>query len=168
MIGLGSCFGIYFLLRHPESKITSLAPSILLGLGLFAAAQNIGGHDKLQSEKIPWRHSLTEGIKEAQAANKPIIVDGWAEWCAACKEMDVTTYQDSEVKQVVTQDWISIKIDFTQPTDELDEIARKYDMQGLPVTILLPPSGEITKQQRITGYVSRDDLLNALKSFRAH
>lgn len=163
VVGLAWC--IRYLFSNDTNKYRSILPSLVLGIGAFALVQNISGGDL--EVKIKWQKSLEQGIALARQLNRPLLLDGWADWCAACKEMDVTTYQDDRIKQELSRNWVTVKIDFTELTDELDAFAQRYQMHGLPVTILLPSSGDLANKHRMTGYISADSLLTQLTQFRS-
>lgn len=156
-----------YLFSTNTSKLATILPTMCLGLGIFALIQNISGEDIVSDIKIVWHHSLEAGRKAAEKDQKPILLDGWADWCAACKKMDVTTYQDPRVRQLIAKSWVAVKIDFTELTDELDAFASKYQMHGLPVTLLLPADGDTRYQKRMTGYISADDMLTELQRYQA-
>ena len=165
---LGAAAVIGVGINAPNNKSAAIIPTIILGFSLFAGSQWLSGGDIPKDHKLNWIMSIEEGIKQAQANNKPIIIDGWAEWCEACKKMDRTTYLDPELKQELVNHWTIVKLDFTEIDEAAEVLAEKYKMQGLPVTVLLEPEGEMDdKAVRLTGYLSAKRLLRELKSYRA-
>lgn len=147
-------------------KLTQLLPTILFGLGLFASVQWATGTD-LVSE-LNWIKSEETGYQLAQKEQKPIIIDGWADWCVACKKMDQSTFRDARVISLLKGKWVSVKLDLTESNDTNEALAAKYEMNGLPTVVLLPPDGDKAKAKRLTGYVSADRLLEELQSFQGN
>ncbi|MGE0174854.1 MAG: cytochrome c biogenesis protein CcdA [Oligoflexales bacterium] len=171
MIAVAAGLGIFLLsyaqpsLRH--NKTFQLIPTAILGFGLFAGSQWLSGRDAITSQPITWLHSIDEGMEVARQTRKPIFVDGWAEWCEACKKMDVTTFVDPEVTSLITSGWVPVKLDFTQLDEANMALGQKYDLLGLPTVVLLPPDGDITKMTKITGQVNAAALLQHMQKFQA-
>lgn len=164
--GLGGVACFVYIARAMTSKAWAILPTGLLGLGLFAATQWLTGGDVASNLKITWHPNMETGLALAKEEQKPILVDGWAEWCEACKKMDKTTYQDEQLRLQLQSEWITVKLDFTDLTEEMEALSQKYGMQGLPVTLLLPPSGDLKKGRKLTGYVSATQLKDELKKFQ--
>jgi thiol:disulfide interchange protein DsbD len=144
-------------------KSTHLLPTILLGLGLFAAVQWGTGTDLVSELAVI--HSEEEGYRLAQAEQKPLIIDGWADWCVACKEMDKTTYRDPAVITLLRERWIFVKLDLTESNEANEALAAKYEMNGLPTVVLIPADGDLKKAKRLAGYTSSERLMEELRSF---
>jgi thiol:disulfide interchange protein DsbD len=145
-------------------KGVQLAPTILLGCSLFAGIQWLSGSD--MATKISWLKEETSAYAEAQKSGRPILIDGWADWCIACKEMDKTTFQDPEVISLLQDEWVVAKLDMTQQTEADEALAQKYGMVGLPTLVLVPADGDLSKSVKLTGYVSAKRLLDELRSFK--
>lgn len=160
-IGIAIILSRASLMHH---KITQLVPTFIFGLGLFATVQWATGTD-LVSE-LEWIKSDEKGYEMAKTEGKPIIIDGWADWCVACKDMDKTTFRDPEVISLLKDEWVSVKLDLTESNDKNEALAAKYEMNGLPTTVLIPADGDLSKAKRLTGYVSAERMLEELKNFQ--
>ena len=161
--------GAFLVLNHSRwihQKTMLLVPTLLLGTGGFAAVQVISGEDL--DVKVHWYYTETAAFEAARQQGKPILVDGWADWCAACKEMDATTFQDEKLVRYLSTHWIMLKLDMTEFTDENEALAAKYGMQGLPTLVLLPSSGSLEKTVKLTGYVSAGRLMQEVQSFEGN
>ncbi|MBN1551355.1 protein-disulfide reductase DsbD [bacterium] len=110
--------------------------------------------------KVQWQTDMNVALDKATKENKFVIIDFTADWCAACKELEHTTFVDSRVSQKLKQ-MIPLRIDATKSRDpKTKEILDNFNVLGLPTIILQDPSGiEIS---RVTGYVAADQFLKFL------
>jgi len=173
IIAVGSgTFGLLFfawILRDhglQNNKVIMIAPSLLLGASLFFGIQYLTRPSAVQHEALHWYKSEEEAFKESSQANKPVLVDAWAEWCEACKKMDVTTFLDPRVIAELREHWILYKMDLTESTDENSQLQEKYELPGLPTSTFLPPGGELAKKRALNGYTGADSMLEELLSYR--
>lgn len=96
---------------------------------------------------VPWQNWSDAAFSQAREGNKLILVDLSAEWCAFCKKMDATTWQDPRVLAAIDKDYVPIKI-----VDEQDpELAARYRQYGRPAVIILDAEG--TELMRKRGYM---------------
>jgi thiol:disulfide interchange protein DsbD len=101
----------------------------------------------------------------ARAAGKPVLVDFFADWCAACKELDRETYPAPEVITEAER-FFSIKIDATNSEDALDALMERFGVQGLPTVAFVSSGGEILQNPRVTGFLKPEPFAEELKKVR--
>ncbi len=145
---------------------------ILLSIGAFFL---IVGIIRVQSPDVPqsstshaveagfWRTDVTTALADARKEDRPVIIDFYADWCAACKELDKFTYTDPRV-QAQLQRFVRIKVDMTRNTPENEVWKDKYKIVGLPLVVFHDPSGKLLDSPRITGFVGPDEFLKILKT----
>jgi thioredoxin-like negative regulator of GroEL len=104
-------------------------------IGLAVAALLAGG----TTHGIQWQRNFEEALKKAKAANKPVMVDFWAEWCGWCHRLDQTTYVDPIVVKLA-QDFVAVKVDTEGSRRDVD-VAARYDVSSLPTIAFLSPGG---------------------------
>ncbi len=108
-----------------------------------------------------WLTSDTEAFKEASVSGKPVLLDFFAEWCAACKELDEKTWPDRTVKMELDR-YIRVRLDLTRLNERTRELQRKYRVIGMPTVILLDSgSKEIS---RFEGFQPPDFVVKFLQS----
>jgi thiol-disulfide isomerase/thioredoxin len=105
-----------------------------------------------------WMYSLEDAKKLAVATNKLILVDFWASWCGPCKKMDAESWSKDEIKQIM-KNYVSLQIDI----DINKELARKYNVQGIPYIFILDPNGEVVYQQM--SYMNKNQVKNLLEKY---
>jgi thioredoxin-like negative regulator of GroEL len=88
---------------------------------------------------IHWEHRFDDAVKKARAANKPIMIDFWADWCGWCHRLDQTTYVDPVVVRL-SEDFIAVKVD-TEGARKNQEIALRYNVATLPTITFITPGG---------------------------
>ena len=64
------------------------------------------------------------------------MLDFYASWCAACKELDHKTYADPAVAAKL-DDYVNVKLDFTRSSETTQALTEKYQIPGLPVVIFM-------------------------------
>jgi len=88
---------------------------------------------------IPWLEWGADTFSRATAERKPVLLAIGAAWCRWTEEMDRVSYRDPEVVRLVTERFISIRVD----ADRRPDVSERYTLGGWPTTAFLTPSGEI-------------------------
>jgi thiol:disulfide interchange protein DsbD len=104
-------------------------------------------------------------LARARAEGKPEMIDFFADWCAACKELDRETYPSPEVIAEAGR-FLSVKIDATNSEDTIDALMDRFGVQGLPTVALVSSSGEILRDPRVTGFLEPRQFAEELKKVR--
>jgi thiol:disulfide interchange protein DsbD len=106
---------------------------------------------------VAWQvNKEPEVLAKALREDKSILIDVYADWCVACKELDEKTYIVPEVAERL-KNFALLKLDFTRSSPWAEEMKRKYEITGMPTVIFLDPSGE--EITRFTGFKSAGDFL---------
>ncbi|HID44366.1 MAG TPA: thioredoxin family protein [Chromatiaceae bacterium] len=96
---------------------------------------------------VSWKTWSDDVFAQAKAQNRLVLVDLSAEWCAYCKKMDATTWQDAAVLAAIEQDYVPVQI-----MDEKDpELAERYRQYGRPAVIIMDANGKELMRKR--GYM---------------
>jgi thiol:disulfide interchange protein len=99
------------------------------------------------------------------------LIDFSAEWCAACKELDLHTWTDPVVAKEVSDHFVALKVDATEETDAINQLTSKYNVPGLPTVLMMacrddrPPECAIPGDgpTRVTGFLSPPEMLDRLR-----
>jgi thiol-disulfide isomerase/thioredoxin len=107
--------------------------------------------------------AIEKAQKEAVHEDKLIFLDFYASWCTPCKWMEETTFNDTEVKKLIGEKYIAIKVNI----DEFDgfDVKNKYDVQFLPTILVFDKNGKVIERVEETLSPSKMKLmLNRLAS----
>jgi thiol:disulfide interchange protein DsbD len=106
---------------------------------------------------VAWMHDEGEALALAKREGRPVILDFWADWCVACKELDRTAWADPRVQEAASR-FTAVKVDATEDTAEVAALFRKYDVVGMPTVIFIDRHGQEVPV-RIMGSISADEML---------
>lgn len=149
----------------------ALAAGVLLGL---RAVEGIAGVDLLPrggavvaSEAEAHGGWIEQDFEAAQARAKAegklLLVDIYAEWCSACKELDEKTWPDPAVKAWIQQHAVAVRIDtFAKRKD----LAERFKVVGYPTVMLMDASGAEVRP-RLLGFEKPEVLLRWLAGTQA-
>ena len=154
------------------SRLRKGAGVALLALAAFYAVGVGEARSGEAGSGIAWMvNREAEGLARARAEGKPVIIDFWGDWCAACKELDRTAWSDPRVEKEAEQ-FVAIKVDNSadQMADPktsamVDEVMTKYGIVGQPTVVFIDARGrELPPDERVLGVVSADEMLGRLKA----
>ncbi|MBR3002217.1 MAG: thioredoxin [Clostridia bacterium] len=91
--------------------------------------------------------------EEVMKADKPVIVDFFAEWCGPCKMMSPI------IDGIAEELGESIKVGKVN-TDENLDLAQKFNIMSIP-TIMVFKNGNVEKT--FIGVTDKNDIINAVK-----
>ncbi len=106
--------------------------------------------------------NIAELERHLQSANTPVVLDFYADWCVACKEMERFTFSDTKVGEHLKQ-FRLLQVDVTANSDEDRALMKKYGLFGPPGMILFNSAGQEVPQSRVIGYMAPDPFLKHLQ-----
>ena len=98
--------------------------------------------------RTQWDRWETETFARADAENRIILINVVASWCHWCHVMDEETYADPEVARLLTEHFVTVRVD----SDARPDVAERYREWGWPATAILSPSAQPVLELR--GYQS--------------
>jgi thioredoxin-related protein len=112
--------------------------------------------------------SYDKGLEAAKKEKKHVIVDFYTTWCGWCKKMDKDTYENTEVKKLLSENYIAVKLNaesskalsLNGKTLTERQVAQEFKVTGFPTTCFLKPDGE--KIACLPGYAGPDHFANIL------
>jgi len=154
--------------REKAMKASALV-LLLAGVGLRFGW--VGAPRSDRPFQIPWLHDEKMAVQQSRDTGKPLLIDFFAEWCAACKELDVHTWTDPVVAKEVADRFVPLKVDATEETPENEHLQQKYGVPGLPTVLMMacrderPPECAVPGEgpTRITGFLPPPEMLQRLR-----
>ena len=92
---------------------------------------------------------------EVLQADKPVLVDFWAEWCGPCRMVSPI------VDELAGEHAGSLKV-VKLNVDDNPDIARKYRVMSIPTLMVFSDGGE---RKRIVGARGKTQLLSEMSEF---
>ncbi len=146
---------------------------LLVGAALVVGAVG-GSRDPLaplgflRSAATPGEHVAFERVKTAaelearlEAADRPVMLDFYADWCVSCKEMEKYTFTDTRVAAKMRQMTL-LQVDVTANTDADKALLKRFSLFGPPGIIFFDRHGQERKGLRVVGYQPAEAFLKVL------
>lgn len=154
LIILASVYGAFLpakgasALRHIQKGLMQALLIVGIGYLLISAfdlrpyihGQITGNASINQIQKLNWQPYSEALLAQATKEQKPVIIDFWADWCAACHELEEHTFSDPRVR-ALAEKFVLLKFDATSDSAELRSLKKKYNIQGLPTVVFINPNG---------------------------
>lgn len=154
---LASVLG-WFAFRRDRGALKFMAALLLAwtisGAYLHSGSSSLGG----ATTDTQWLTSLEAAVDTARTEKKIALVDLFAEWCGACKELDTVTFSDAAVKAEL-QHFITARVDFTVDSPANGALAERYSVVGLPCILFLDGTGAELPNSRISGFMTPTELI---------
>jgi thiol:disulfide interchange protein DsbD len=131
---------------------------VALVAGLYATILPLVRGESAAVTGPGWLGSEAHAAQKAQSEGKPLMVDFTADWCVACKELEHLTFSDPRVIELAKR-FVTVRVDATKQTPEIQELMRKYGIVGLPWVAFVSPDGRILATLTVTGYIDADTML---------
>jgi thiol:disulfide interchange protein DsbD len=93
---------------------------------------------------------------------KKIMLDFSAEWCTSCKELEEVTFSNEKVKKALS-DYVLIRADVTENSDENKALSKKYGIFGPPALIFFDENLKVKSAKTIIGFIEPEPFLEHLK-----
>jgi len=125
--------------------------------------------------------SFNDALTKAKSENKKVIVDVYTDWCGWCKKMDAEAYSNDEVKKIIEDNFVFVKLNAEgknkityngkQYTEE--ELSYYFEVFSFPTTIFLESDGKLIeyrydnmKMKNLPGYFKTEEFKKILNYFK--
>ncbi len=94
-------------------------------------------------------------LDRAEAENKLVMIDFFAEWCGPCKKMDAVTFHDARVAESIDAAYVPVQVDCESGRKGPGglsgvELADRYDIKSYPTIVIARADGTVV--ERMSGY----------------
>ncbi len=118
------------------------------GVSALASGGTVASSTHLKFQTIATVEALEAAVR---AATKPVMLDFYADWCVACKELDAFTFSDPAVAKRM-QELTLLRVDVTANNANDKALMRKYQLFGPPALLFFGPDGQELSQARVIGF----------------
>ncbi len=161
-----------------RSRVSAMLAVLLLVIGL---AQIIGAVSGARSPLQPLAHfggstpaaveantvsfrriaSLADLEQIRATATRPVMLDFYADWCVACKEMERFTFSDPQVAATMAR-FELLQVDVTANNADDRALMKAYSLFGPPAILLFDPATPSSAPARVIGFTPATAFLDAL------
>jgi thiol:disulfide interchange protein DsbD len=130
---------------------------LMLVLGLLLGVKSLESGTKVsllprfapgreaETRRSPWMEQDYEGaLAKAKAGGKLLVVDVYADWCAACKELDEKTWPDPDVSAWLARNAVAVRIDTHKVRRDL---AASLQIRGYPTVLVVDARGKVLRRR---------------------
>ena len=89
--------------------------------------------------------------KLAETNGKPVMLDFYADWCVACKELEQLTFSDTKIQQLLA-DTTLLQVDVTANTDEDKALLKRFVLFGPPGIVFFDGQGKLISSVKTIGF----------------
>lgn len=114
-------------------------------------------------KKLDWKPFSEQALADAIKNKQPVLIDFYADWCGACKELEKDTFTDSRIQEL-SKKFALLKIDATEDFPGLDKLKSTYNVRGLPTMVFYDVDGKIRPELTVTGFEDADKFLGRMNS----
>ncbi len=123
-----------------------------------------GSANAAENRVLPFEpvRSVAELEARLASAERPVMLDFYADWCVSCKEMEKFTFSDPAVRAALAG-FTLLKADVTANSDDDKALLARFKLFGPPGIIFFDARGQEIGGQRVVGYQDAERFLATLR-----
>ena len=119
--------------------------------------------EQSQSTSFTKIYNTGELFSQIKSSKKITMVDLYADWCVACKELDKYTFSEKKVADLL-KNLNLIKLDITKTNDDNSKFLKDYKLFGPPAILFFNNDGTEIRQSRIVGFIDAENFIKIYKN----
>jgi thiol:disulfide interchange protein DsbD len=145
-------------------KFLSILLFIYSGLQIYGVNSNknfdpmFSFIEQSQSTSFTKIFNTNELFSQIKNSEKITMVDLYADWCVACKELDKYTFSEKKVANLL-KDLNLIKLDITKTNDDNSKFLKDYKLFGPPAILFFNNDGTEIRRSRIVGFIDAENFI---------
>jgi thiol:disulfide interchange protein DsbD len=142
--------------------------SVLQPLGHLHSAQAAGSPNTptpagLKFERVQSVQALDTALAQAQQKGQTVMLDFYADWCVACKELEAFTFSHPEVQKRLGP-VLLLQADVTANTPADKALLKRFSLFGPPGMVFFDGAASTKVVHKVVGYQNPADFLVSLTS----
>ncbi len=125
------------------------------------STETAASHNALRFERVASRAALDTALAQAQSKGETVMLDFYADWCVACKELETFTFSDPKVQQRLGPVRL-LQADVTANTDEDKALLKRFSLFGPPGIVFFDGAAAARITQKVVGYQNGSEFLASL------
>jgi len=118
-----------------------------------------------KDELVNFKTIITvQGVKdikeEAKKAKKPLFLLFYRETCDHCVKLERTTLAADKIVNKLNEDFISVKVDISEDTNDTKKLIKMYEVEGTPTFIFFDRDGEFDGKDY--GYQTEEEFFDTI------
>ena len=109
---------------------------------------------------------LQQALAAAKAAQQPVLLDWYADWCISCKVIEREVLSNAEVVSALAG-YRLIRFDITASNPEQRALLTHYQLFGPPALLFFAPQGDERQALRVVGEINATDFAAKARSANA-
>lgn len=143
-------------------------------VGLLSGSRDIFqplSHFQISSavaKEVP-RFERIQSIQELRAriaaADRPVLLDFYADWCVSCKEMERETFSEPAVLENLSK-FTLLQADVTANNPEHKKLMKHFSLFGPPAIVFFDKNGSEKLENRVIGFMPAEKFSKVLMSIQ--
>ncbi|MEP1553197.1 MAG: protein-disulfide reductase DsbD [Paraglaciecola sp.] len=170
LLGLASFTYFYVMNQDTAVSFFKGVRALIIFVGLFISAiygyqttnsifyqdtvseDNVDSISQVKFKQVTSIKAFEEALADANAEGKTVMLDLYADWCAACKEFEKYTFSDQAVIDALSNT-VWMQIDLTDNNPDNLAFQEYFSVLGLPTILFFDKSGQELSSARVTGFM---------------